>query len=416
MSHFLLSALGSAGDVHPFIAVAQGLRARGHSVQILASPHFEARVRRAGVSFAPLGEPGDYERLLQRPELWQPRGGARFILDELLRRLPESYAATAALAKGPDTVLVGSTLSWGTRLVQEVTGLPAATIHLSPVCVPSAIRPPILPGVGDLSWMPAWAVRSLQWAAERGLVDRWIGPRLNAFRSTLGLPPVERIWSRWMHAPRLIVCAWPAWFAAPQTDWPPHAVTTGFPLFDEGAAALDPALQAFLDEGTAPIGITPGSAMAHGALFFARALEACHVIGCRVVLITAYRDQLPENLPDWAHHVAYAPFSALVPRLSALIHHGGIGTSAQALAAGIPQGIVPFAHDQFDNAARLRRLGVSRSLDLSIPVDAWVAALHGLLEEGELHEAARHHADCMATDPPAAECIARELEALAAQR
>ena len=169
---FLMSALGSAGDVHPFIAIGAALLARGHDVRILAAPPFEDRIRRAGLAFAPLGTADDFERVLQRPELWDPRGGARLILRELLQRLPEGYAATDQHAREPGVVLVGSTLSWGVRLVQERRGLAAATVHLSPVCLQSATQPAILPGIGDLSWMPVWLLRALQWAGERFVLAR----------------------------------------------------------------------------------------------------------------------------------------------------------------------------------------------------------------------------------------------------
>ena len=408
---FLMSALGSAGDVHPFIAIGEALCARGHAVRILASPPFEQRIRDAGLAFAPLGTADDYERVLQRPELWQPRGGARLILDELLQRLPEGYAATDRYAQEPGTVLVGSTLSWGVRLSQERRGLPAATVHLSPLCLQSAMQPAILPGVGDLSWMPAWALRALQGAGERWVLDRWIGPRLNAFRATLGLAPVRRIWSRWMHSPDLVIGAWPSWFAPPQADWPPATIVSGFPLFGQQGIGLAPSLTAFLAAGPAPIGITPGSAMAHGEGFFARALAACEATGQRALLVTPYRAQLPAALPAWAQVVDYAPFGALLPRLSALIHHGGIGTSAQALAAGVPQLVVPFAHDQFDNAARLQRLAVSRTLRLADRHATWVAALeaaHG--EPAKI--AARAMRDRMNGGGSTADAIASRLERL----
>jgi len=413
---FLMSALGSAGDVHPFIAIGEALVARGHEVRILASPPFEERIRRAGLAFAPLGTAEDYERVLQRAELWDPRRGARLILDELLQRLPEGYAATDRYAADGDVVLVGSTLSWGMRLVQEKRGLPAATVHLSPVCLQSATQPAILPGIGDLSWMPAWALRALQAAGERFVLDRMIGPRLNAFRATLGLAPVRRIWSRWMHSPDLVVGAWPAWFAPPQPDWPPSTITSAFPLFGERGTDLSPALAAFLDDGAAPVGITPGSAMAHGEAFFARALAACEADGRRVVLISPYRARLPSPLPDRVHAVDYAPFAALLPRLSALIHHGGIGTSAQALAAGIPQLVVPFAHDQFDNAARLSRLGVSRTLGLSDRATTWATALRTMVNEPATTDAVRVVGERLAADGSAATSIGLRLERLGYDR
>ena len=417
---FVVSALGSAGDVFPFIAISQALQARGHRVQMIASPYFEARIVHAGIEFTPLGAPGEFESLVQRPELWHPRRGLLVLLDELLKRLPEAFAVTAAISRPRDTVLVGSSLSWGLRLVQEHSGLPAATVHLSPICLPSVTRPSVLPALGDLSWLPVWALRALQSAAERLLVDRWVAPRLNRLRAGLGLAPVQRVLSRWMHSPDLVIGAWPDWFASPQPDWPAQTQTSGFPLFHEsshhGGGELDLSLEAFLAAGPAPIGITPGSAMAHGAAFFAKAVDACASLGQRALLISPFRDQLPAILPAGAIHVPYAPFSALLPRLSALVHHGGIGTSAQALAAGIPQLVVPFAYDQFDNAARLRRLGVAVTLDTTAPVADWRAAVRGLLDAPGRAVALRCNAERMTVDGQAASRIASLLESLGRQR
>jgi len=263
---------------------------------MIASPCFGARILHAGIAFTPLGVVGDFESLLQRAELCHPRKGARFLIDELLKRLPEAFAVTAALSQPRDTVLVGSSLSWGLRLVQEHSGLPAATVHLSPICLQSASGPSVLPGVGDLSWLPAWAVRALQSGAEQLFVD--------------------------------------------------------------------------------------------------------------------LREQLPAVLPAGALHVSHAPFSALLPRLSALVHHGGIGTSAQALAAGIPQLVVPFAHDQFDNAARLHRLGVAVRLRTQAPAAEWRDALQGLLEAPGRTAALRCNAARMTAEGPAAARIAEQLEQL----
>jgi rhamnosyltransferase subunit B len=414
--HFLVSALGSAGDVLPFIPIAQALQARGHTVRMIALAPFEDRVAEAGIAFTPLGTAEDYTRLVIRPELWHPRRGARLLLDELLRRLPEAHAVTAACVHPGETVLVGSTLSWGMRLVQEQRGLPGATVHLSPFLLASATCPPVLPGGADLAWMPAGLVRVLQQVAERFVLDRWIAPGLDGVRAGLGLPAVRSVWSRWMHSPDLVLGAWPAWFAPPQPDWPAQAQATGFPRFDEGGAALDAGLEAFLDAGPPPVGITPGSAMAHGGALFARALAACQALGQRVVLVSPYREALPRPLPAGVHHVAWAPFGRLLPRLAAMVHHGGIGTSAQALAAGIPQLVVPFAHDQFDNAARLHRLGVAAVEDPAAPLARWVGTLRRLIGGAETADAARRLAQRMAAETPPAQTMAMRLEALGQAR
>jgi UDP:flavonoid glycosyltransferase YjiC (YdhE family) len=92
--------------------------------------------------------------------------------------------------------------------------------------------------------------------------------------------------------------------------------------------------------------------------FFRAAIEACQRLGRRGILLTRFCEQIPDRLPNGVKHFDYIPFSQLLPKAAALVHHGGIGTTAQALSAGVPQLIMPLAHDQFDNAARVKRLEV----------------------------------------------------------
>src|SRR5262249_16894786 len=116
------------------------------------------------------------------------------------------------------------------------------------------------------------------------------------------------------------------------------------------------------DRGPPPVVFTAGSAMRQGHAFFAAAAEACRLMGRRGLLVTRYPEQLPSPLPEGVGHCRYMPFSQLLARSAALVHHGGIGTTAQAFAAGVPQLVMPMSHDQPDNAARVVRLGVGRSL------------------------------------------------------
>jgi UDP:flavonoid glycosyltransferase YjiC (YdhE family) len=105
---------------------------------------------------------------------------------------------------------------------------------------------------------------------------------------------------------------------------------------------------------------TPGTSNRAAANFFRIAVEAASRLGRRCLLLTRFADQVPSALPPSIRHEAYVPFSQLLPRCSAIVHHGGIGTCAQGLAAGIPQLTIPFGFDQPDNATRLWRLGVGR--------------------------------------------------------
>jgi UDP:flavonoid glycosyltransferase YjiC (YdhE family) len=120
----------------------------------------------------------------------------------------------------------------------------------------------------------------------------------------------------------------------------------------------------FLSAGPPPIAFSPGSANRGAHAFFAAAVEACDRLGCRGILLTKYDHQLPSRLPDSVRHFGFVPLSKLLPHTAALVHHGGIGTCAQALAAGVPQVVQPMAYDQFDNSRRLMRLGVAAEISV----------------------------------------------------
>ncbi len=167
-----------------------------------------------------------------------------------------------------------------------------------------------------------------------------------------------------MHSPQKNLGLFPEWFAHPQPDWAPQTQLTGFIYYDnqDGNEELPKELESFLSAGSAPIIFTAGTAMKHGSQFFLDCIEACQRLGRRGILLTQHPEQLPAQLPQGIQHFAYLPFSKILPRAAALVHHGGIGTTAQAIAAGIPQVIRPMTHDQPDNAARVEKLGIGASL------------------------------------------------------
>ena len=414
--HILISCVGSAGDVHPFIAIGQALARRGHEVELITSTHFAARIEAAGLTCTPIGTEADFEQVVHHPDLWNPRTCFPVLWQAISQRLVEAHRLLISRAQPGRTVLVGSTLAMPVRLAQETHGLPTAMVHLSPVCIWSAQAPAVLPGLGDLSGWPPALVRLIQSGVERLFIDRVVAPGFDRIRRDLGLPPVRHVLSQWINSPDRVVCAWPEWFSPKQTDWPAQAVTTGFARWSGTAdQPLAPALLNFLNAGQAPIGFTPGSAMAQGRDFFARALAASAALNQRALLITPYADQLPHPLPPHAHAVSYAPFDALLPRLAALVHHGGIGTTAQALAAGLPQAVLPFAHDQFDNATRLVKRGVGLRLTARSSVRRWAQTLERLRNDASISAACQRHAALMAEDSDAADRIAEWIEAVPPQ-
>jgi rhamnosyltransferase subunit B len=361
--HIVLPTIGSAGDVLPVIGLGNALKTRGHRVTVVTSPYFQTLIEREGLELSPLGTADDFQRGLENPDLWHPIKGLQTIVrDAVLPAMRIMYDYLATLDP-KETILAASGMSFGARLVQEKLGFRLVTIHLQPTLFMSAYDNAEMGGVKMPDWLPIsfqeWRMKAL----ERWVVDPLMAPTLNAFRAELGLPPVSRLFGRWMHSPQRVVGLFPEWFALPQPDWPQNLSLPGFVDYQPDDTPLIPEIEAFLAKGDAPIIFTPGSAMKHGDRFFRAAIEATQALRKRAIFLTRFRDQLPAKIPDGMLHIEWVQMGHLLPHAAALVYHGGIGTLAQALKAGIPHLVVPFAHDQPDNANRLKALGIGERLD-----------------------------------------------------
>ena len=354
-----LCAIGSAGDVNPFIAIGQELHKRGHRVVLCTSQYFESHARRAGLEFIGLGAAEDYLSIIEDPKLWEPETGFKVFAERVI--LPIMSPAYNAIKEFDParTLLVAQGTVFAAHIAHEKFKFPLVTIQLQPVAFRSVYEFPLFP-----SWMPRTLKRILFYASDRFVIDRALAPEINRFRKEQSLPPVKHIFGDWMHSPLATIGLFPAWFASPQPDWPPQTRLTGFIFHDkhDDNEQLPQDVLDFLDAGDPPIVFTPGTAMKHGGQFFEASIQACQALGRRGMLLTQHKDQLPSTLPEGIRHFEYLPFSLVLPRVAALVHHGGIGTTAQALAAGIPQIIRPMTHDQPDNAARVQLLGTGVSI------------------------------------------------------
>lgn len=361
----VVATLGSAGDVYPFITIANGLQARGHDVSFLTSSYFEALVREKDLPFHSIGDIKRYERLAAHPDFWEPGKGFRPMLELLVEpALQPLYDFVTSRYRPGETVVVASTWALGARVAQDRLGVPVVTMHLSPAIFRSAHRAARFAGLSMASAMPPFVKRILWRAIDRFVLDPAVAPAVNALRRRVGLAPQTRLLHGWIHSPTRVLGLFPEWFAPRQPDWPTQAELVDFVLCDEEPKPEDAALDRFLASGSAPVVFTPGSAMPRGRRFFEIARDACRQTGRRAVFITRYHDQVPADLPATVFHSVPTVLSRLLCRSAALVYHGGIGTCAQALRAGIPQLVVPMAHDQFDNARTVRRLGVGLELDM----------------------------------------------------
>jgi len=360
--HVIMVAVGSAGDVHPFVGLGIRLLERGYRVTLITSSYFRPLAERVGLELVDPMPGYDFAETTKNPNIWHSLKGPKTIMDIAVGPvIGPTYRLIAERFQPGRTIVLGSSLAFGAMVAQDKLGVPTLSVHLSPALFRSDYQGPVLPGMAVAT--APWWLKRLQWyLADRLFIDRMVNRWLTPVRAELALPPVSRVYRNWMHAKLGVLAMFPEWFAPRQPDWPEPMWQPGFPLYDErGVVEPDDELKQFV-EVEPPLVFTPGSANMFGREFFTEAAEACRRLKRRGLLLTRFPEQIPADLPSGVRHVSFVPFGWLLPRAGALIHHGGIGTLSQGFAAAVPQIVMPLGFDQFDNAARLERLGVGRTL------------------------------------------------------
>lgn len=382
----VFATIGSFGDLHPYIALSLELNRRGHRAMIAASEVYRDKIRALGIDFHPIGP--DFNRVQAVPglvdQVLHPRTGAETLIrDVMMPNLRDSYADLSAAAEGSD-LLVSHPLTFAVRLVAETQGKRWASTFLAPFTALSAHDPSMMAEIPFLDLLrplgPPLFRQIYHHVMQRA--HDWCAP-WHAFRAELGLPPAadDPLFAG-QHAPDLALGLFSPLLGAPQPDWPRNSMATGFAFHDDDSqAGLPPDLAAFLDDGPPPLVFTLGTTMIRRpGSFFEDSLKAARRLGQRAVLLVGSNPPVPPGLlSDEAIAVAYAPFSTLFPRAAAIVHQGGVGTTGQAMRAGRPMLVVPFGYDQPDNAARVTRLGIARSLPIGRYTASCAADLLGIL-------------------------------------
>lgn len=416
----VLATVGSHGDVHPFIAIGRALKRRGAEVVLSTNPYFEPEVRAAGLEFHAIAERVDVARFIrENPWMHNPWvAGKRLFADVVLPQVPDSHARLAALLRDFRPTSAGlHALCVGASAVCEQAGTPWTSVTLSPVVWMSRHEPcvtiPIGPVIGSGIHPPLWWWRFLRWGG-KGLMRRLLHPALSADRRARGLTPVRDHWEQCTRGGVRPLGMWSPGFRSAMPDDPEGSVICGFPWYDQSEQDWEgrDALERFLDAGEPPIMFSLGTATVHEPRnFYEAAAESCRRLKRRGVLLIGREGAAPKRLPEGVTCAGYAPFSWLMPRCAAGVHHGGIGTTGQALRAGRPMVVVPFSHDQFDNAARCERLGVSVTLRATrLSAGTLESSLRIVLERPSLKGEAARLAPTFA--PDGAEAAAEELTRL----
>lgn len=364
-AHYLLITAGTTGDMYPFMHLARSLQALGKRVTLIANADHEHLIRSAGLPYVALATGPNFLRFFMDPSAIDPETGRPAFGDFYRNMTLQVDEAVRSLGRQEDCVAVvqpcllpGAAVSRERGRIRSIVA-----VHLAPAGLRSCHDPMTIGAIA----VPAWVPMGWRRAALRYIEKRWqdpmVIPQINAVRAAAGLTPVASAQAHLDAIPDHSIALFPPWFAPPAPDWPSNLVIAGFPL---EAATLSqpfgPELSAFLAGGDPPLVFTPGTGNERAADFFRTALAATQALGRRAIFLSRKREQVPVALPATVLWQPFVPLSALLPHSALLVHHGGIGTTAEALRAGIPQLITPFAFDQFDNGRRIGLLGAGRAI------------------------------------------------------
>lgn len=368
--HIAIATFGSLGDLYPYMAIALELRTRGHRAVIATNEIYRHIIESVGIEFHAIrpdglinvSEEGEFIGLLRDSQQALDYGISYLIAPHLRA----TYDDLIEVVREADLLLTHH-LAFAGTLAAEKTGTPRVSTVLSPVSFMSAYDFPSLSPLPTSAYERALALvandtahRFFRWQARF-----WSAP-VRQLRAELGLPPKGDPAFEGQHSPELVLALFSQVLGDPQPDWPPRTRVTGFPFYDQHKGEMSPELVKFLQAGPPPIVFTLGSLMVWTpGNFYLEGAIAAQQLGYRAVLLMGQAaHRIPSHqLPEGAIAVDYAPHCAIFPQAAAIVHHGGVGTTGQALRAGRPMLVVPYAYDQPDNAARLVRLGVARTIE-----------------------------------------------------
>jgi UDP:flavonoid glycosyltransferase YjiC (YdhE family) len=344
----VLSAIGTKGDLFPVLALGRELVRRGYACDLLSNDGYRELAQDHGLRFFPVTVPQTNNLVSGRENLDQ---------HVFPSYLPTFQYFQHESTRGSELVVVNLDECSASNPMCERYGLPLCRIVLAPSKFNSVFRPawPLNEKVHG-AMAATYRRYRLPQIYERMEQSPFLLERINSFRSGLGLPPVARVSE--INAPitqRLGL--FPDWFGAPQPDWPTELKLVGFPLPAMGGS-LEAGLEDFLEQHGRPLVFTPGTGVVDVEEFFRDAERCCRELRLPGVFASPHQRTSGVTSRDGIFRSPFVNLQLLLPRSALLVHHGGIGTTARALEAGVPQIIRSAAYDQPDNGSRIAELGV----------------------------------------------------------
>ena len=372
--NFVIAVIGSGGDLYPLMAIAKTLKQQGHQITLLAGEWQKETVESAGLNFQQILTTKQFKQFTDNAgkEANAQARWMNFFYDLVIPAIKPvfDYVATHYVTKHgvdnntlADTCLLGSSHVIGFRLLQEKYAFKLLTTRLQPE-----------------------PVQTEQTRAGQVYFERLLTPAINRQRQDLGLGKLAEPFYQWLVHIDNGVAFFPSWFIHPATDAPEQGKMLDFLIFDPVEdTQSSPQLDIFLAKYELPVVFTHGTGNNNSETFFHNAVQTCKMLNQPALLLCQSTQPIPADLPSYILHVNYLPFEQLLPYAGCMIHHGGIGTCAQVLRAGIPQIIVPVGFDQFQTADRVEQLGVGLRMDLeTFSPEQGAHKLRKLMESGQV--------------------------------
>jgi len=404
----ILTAFGSMGDNAPIIALAEALRAQGDEPLLLLNPLYAALVATRGLPYTPLGTRWDLEEVTNVERYARPFRGAMAIWHDLyLPRMAQTFhAVRQAIAEHRADMVVGHWMLFGSHFAARQAGVRNVVVNLAP-CWWYSRKDPSIYHPFDA---PSWLLR-LMASLPRLFVKRLLGGSLRSVCSEIGVPWRQDEYFAMLREAHLNLGLWSPAFRPAAGDDLENATICGFPWDDGDGSSLAPALTRFLDSGSPPVVVGLGSSMRLvGDDLYREIALACRDLGCRALLVGA-KPKAADGIQD-VMTVPGVPYRHVFPHARAIVHHGGIGTLAEAIRAGRPMAVVPFAVDQYDNARRAHRLGVALRWSRSrMRGKRLRKAMEQLLEDRTLAQKAAALGAQVQAEPAGATVAARRIAA-----
>lgn len=418
MARIVFTSLGSWGDFFPLIALGKRLASHGHEVRFAATGAFETLVTDEGLGFTPIGVPLGLEEYAAHPEIFDAAQNGLAGIRNLMRifilpHLPRVFRDLCDAVAGAD-LLVAHPAQLAAPMVAEARGLAWATATVFPGNIPSAYSVPQGSPLPALRGALGRAANRSAWSFSRLVLRALFDAPLNAVREECGLPPARDVFLTSGLSPQLCLVLCSPHYAPRQPDWPASIEVTGFVPWDAPRGTPMPReLDAFLTGGTPPVVFTLGASLAIDPQgFFAIARQALDALGRRGVFLVGREANVAGLAAPGSAVVPFAPLSAVLARAAAVVHHGGFGTTATTLRAGLPALVVPRAFDQIYHGERVAALGAGRTLPWrKLDAHRLAAELSRVLDEPSLRAGAASLAARLAGEDGIAAATAR-IEAL----